>query len=133
MELSQLEYYIVLCKYGSYTKASEELHVSQPAISAAIKKLADECNDSLVIRKNGEFTLTPKGQILLDGATKVLDDMNRLQQDLDAFGMREREIIRLALPFPLCPELLYSLIPRFNAEHTDAALHLVIECHSKIK
>ena len=132
MELSQLEYYIVLCKYGSYTKASEELHVSQPAISAAIKKLADECNDSLVVRKNGTFSLTPKGEILLDGAIKIHDDLKHLQQELDAYGLREREIIRFALPFPLCPELLESLIPRFNAEHTDAALHLLQEGHSHI-
>lgn len=132
MELSQLEYYIVLCKHGSYTKASEELHVSQPAISAAIKKLADEFNDSLVIRKGGGFSLTPKGEVLLNGAIKVHDDINKLRQELDAYGMSEREVIRLALPFPLCPELLESQIPRFNAMHTDAALHLLQEGHRHI-
>ncbi|MBE6017612.1 MAG: LysR family transcriptional regulator [Lachnospiraceae bacterium] len=132
MEISQLEYFIVLCKHGSYTRASEELHVSQPAISAAVKKLADECNDSLVVRKKGAFTLTPKGEVLLEGAIKVFEEYSRLKQELDSFGMQEREVIRLALPFPLCPELLESKIPRFNAEHTDAALHLLQEGHSHI-
>lgn len=132
MEISQLEYYIVLCKHGSYTRASEELHVSQPAISAAIKKLSEECNDSLVVRKKGEFSLTPKGEVLLEGAIKVFEEYNRLKQELDAFGMQEREVIRLALPFALCPELFESLIPRFNVAHTDAALHLLQEGHSHI-
>lgn len=132
MEISQLEYFIVLCKHGSYTRASEELHVSQPAISAAVKKLSEECNDSLVVRKKGEFSLTPKGEVLLEGAIKVFEEYNRLKQELDAFGMHEREVIRLALPFPLCPELLESKIPRFNDAHTDAALHLLQEGHTHI-
>lgn len=132
MELSQLEYFIVLCKYGSYTKASEELHVSQPAISAAIRKLSDECNDSLVMKKNGEFSLTPKGQVLLKGAVKIHDDLNKLHSELDAFSMRGREVIRLAVPFPLCPELFEETIPRFGTEHTDVAMHLLQEGHSNI-
>ena len=132
MELYQLEYFRVLCKYGSYTSASQELNVSQPAISMAVRKLEDECGGDIINRESKNFSLTPKGEVLQSWAVKIHNDVDSLCRDLDAFSLRQREIIRLALPFPLCPELLTERVPRFSSENTDVALHLLQEGHAHI-
>ena len=132
MELYQLEYFRVLCKYGSYTSASQELNVSLPAISMAIRKLEDECGGDIINRESKNFALTPKGEVLQSWAVKIHNDVDSLCRDLDAFSLRQREIIRLALPFPLCPELLTERIPRFSSENTDVALHILQEGHAHI-
>lgn len=132
MELYQLEYFRVLCKYGSYTSASQELNVSQPAISMAIRKLEDECGGDIINRESKNFSLTPKGEVLQSWAVKIHNDVDSLCRDLDAFSLRQREIIRLALPFPLCPELLTERVPRFSSENTDVALHILQEGHAHI-
>lgn len=51
MELSQLKYFIAIAKYGSFTKAAQTLYVSQPSLSAAIKKLEQELGISLLERR----------------------------------------------------------------------------------
>ena len=78
MELYQLEYFRVLCKYGSYTSASQELNVSQPAISMAIRKLEDECGGDIINRDSKNFALTPKGEVLQSWAVKIHNDVDSL-------------------------------------------------------
>ncbi len=109
MEFYQLEYFRVLCKYGSYTQASRELNVSQPTVSMTVKKLEDECQGSLIERNSKSFALTPRGEVLLKWAVTFHNDMEGLQNEMDAFSVRKREVVRFAFPIPLCPEILNEL------------------------
>ena len=52
MKLYQLKYFTAVCNYGYVTKAAEELHVTQPSVSRAIKELEDEFAVNLVHRIN---------------------------------------------------------------------------------
>lgn len=55
--------FYVVAKYKHMTKASEELHVSQPAISQAIKKLEEELGGTLFVRSNKGMDLTKEGEM----------------------------------------------------------------------
>lgn len=112
MELYQLEYFRVLCKHGSYTSASQELNVSQPTISMAVKKLEEECGGDIIDRKRKSFALTKKGETLLTWAVVIHNDVESMLQAIDTFSTRQRELIRLAFPIPLCPELMVDKIGR---------------------
>lgn len=109
MEFYQLEYFRVLCKYGNYTQASRELNVSQPTVSMTVKKLEDELNGNLIDRNSKSFALTKKGEILAKWAVTLHNDMEGLRVELDAVTVKKREIVRLALPLPLCPDILHEL------------------------
>lgn len=132
MDLYQLEYFRVLCKYGSYTCASQELNVSQPAISMAVKKLEEECGGDVIDRKRKPFTLTKKGETLLSWAVVIHNDVESMLQEIGAFSSRQREIIRLAFPMPLCPELMTDVIPAFSQHHSDVALYTMQAGHTAI-
>lgn len=132
MELYQLEYFRVLCKYGSYTSASQELNVSQPTISMAVKKLEDECGGDIIDRKRKSFALTKKGETLLTWAVVIHNDMENMLQAIGSFSTRQREIIRLAFPMPLCPELMTDIIPAFTQHHSDVAMHIIQAGHTTI-
>jgi DNA-binding transcriptional LysR family regulator len=132
MDLYQLEYFRVLCKYGSYTCASQELNVSQPAISMAIKKLEDECGGDIIDHKRKSFALTKKGESLLSWCVVIHNDMVNMMQDIGTFSSRPREIIRLTFPLPLCPELMTDVIPAFTQHHTGVALHIMQAGHLAI-
>lgn len=64
MKLHQLQYFCAACRYGNITKAADELHVSQPSISMAIRDLEREFGLSLIQRTNRGFSVT-KGRIFL--------------------------------------------------------------------
>ena len=125
MELYQLEYFRVLCKYGSYTNASQELNVSQPTISMAVKKLEEECGGDIIDRKRKAFALTRKGETLLTWAVVIHNDVENMLQAIGAFSTRQREVIRLSFPLPLCPELMTDVIPAFSQHHSDVAMHII--------
>ena len=72
MELYQLRSFAAVAEAGHLTRASEKLHISQPALSAQIKALEDELGVALFERTPSGMTLTTAGQRLLPEATKVV-------------------------------------------------------------
>ena len=56
MKLYQLRYFTAVCRYGYVTKAAEELHVTQPSVSSAIKELEDEFSVNLFHRINNRLS-----------------------------------------------------------------------------
>lgn len=57
----QFEYFIKVVELNSFTKAAEEMYISQSAISQQIKLLEEQLGAQLLDRKNRSFTLTPAG------------------------------------------------------------------------
>jgi DNA-binding transcriptional LysR family regulator len=72
MELYQLRSFVAVAEAGHLTRASEKLHVSQPAVSAQIKALEDELELALFERTSSGMVLTSAGERLLADAEKVL-------------------------------------------------------------
>lgn len=62
MNITQLRYFQAVCKFGSTVKAAENLFISQPSVSNAIKKLEEEYNLQLFIRDNNRLILTEDGK-----------------------------------------------------------------------
>ncbi|MBZ3766540.1 LysR family transcriptional regulator [Bacillus cereus] len=60
MEFYQLEYFQVIAEERSFSKASEVLHISQPALSRQIKALEEELKQQLFIRNGKSLTLMNK-------------------------------------------------------------------------
>lgn len=52
MELRQLEYFAAVARLKNYTRAADEMYVSQPTISVSIQKLEEELGTKLIIRDN---------------------------------------------------------------------------------
>ncbi|MBR5543782.1 MAG: LysR family transcriptional regulator [Oscillospiraceae bacterium] len=97
MKLLQLQYFCTACKYNNITRASEELHVSQPSISSAIKELEAEFGVTLFKRLKKGFTLTPEGEVLLRHAQELLEEADRLSLIMSNL-QNERRGIRIGIP-----------------------------------
>src|SRR3981081_4280150 len=82
MHFSQLEYLGALAKEGHFSRAAEECHVSQPALSAGIRKLEAELDVQIVRRANRYEGLTAEGERLLDWARKILADRHALVEEI---------------------------------------------------
>ncbi len=72
MNLFQLEYFIVLAETLSYTKASQRLHITQPALSKLIINLERAVGTQLFIRNKRDVKLTPAGKVFYEETKKVL-------------------------------------------------------------
>ncbi|ENM6365479.1 LysR substrate-binding domain-containing protein [Vibrio antiquarius] len=83
--LSALRFFEYASRHKSYSKAAEELYVTQAAISQKLRQLEDRLGCKLFIRRGREMHLTDKGQILQshvnDGFKNVITGLNRIQNE----------------------------------------------------
>lgn len=82
MEFYQLQYFEILCKYKSYTMAAQELNVTQPTVSIAVRKLEKELGVFLVEKNSRDFRLTPAGEVFLSESRKVLAAVDELNSKI---------------------------------------------------
>lgn len=77
MRINQLEYFAAVAKHLSFTKASEECHVAQPAISQQIQSLEKELGFTLLNRSTHGVSLTEAGQAYYLETAGVLETLDR--------------------------------------------------------
>lgn len=75
IELVQLEQLVAIERCGTVSKAAEELHLSQPAISRSMQKLEGDLQVTLFERKKNKLTLNANGTLAVEYAAKVLKEM----------------------------------------------------------
>lgn len=96
MTIIQMQYFQEVCRWKAFAKAAEELHVSQPAISAAIRNLEQECGVLLFQRDKNALRITDEGNILLEEVTLVLNQYHHLQNIVENLAL-SRKYIRIGL------------------------------------
>ena len=97
MTLNQLRYFCTASRCHSITRAAEELYVTQPTISVAIRDLEIEFGISLFYRKGNKLILTEEGEELYNKATYILQYCNELQADYSSMA-RVKPPLRIGIP-----------------------------------
>ncbi|GAA0591862.1 LysR family transcriptional regulator [Virgibacillus siamensis] len=82
MEIRQLKYFATLVEETTYTRAAEKLHLTQPSLTASMKKLENELNFALIDKRYREFRLTNEGQILYQEAKKLLNHYEHVSHEM---------------------------------------------------
>ena len=77
-----LRQFVVLAETGNYTRASERLNISQPALSKNMKRLEFEFDCEIIERHNTGCFLTPYGKVLYNHAKVIDNEMELLKADL---------------------------------------------------
>ena len=97
MTLNQLRYFCTASRCHSITKAAEELYVTQPTVSVAIRDLEIEFGISLFYRKGNSLILTQEGEELYNKATYILQYCTELQADYSSMA-RVKPPLRIGIP-----------------------------------
>src|SRR5882724_9510503 len=82
MELHQLRYFCAVAETGSFSRAAEQSHVSQPSLSQQIMKLEDELGARLFDRLGRSVRLTELGKTFLPRARTVLRELEAAKGDV---------------------------------------------------
>jgi LysR family nitrogen assimilation transcriptional regulator len=117
MELRSLHYFVRIAELGSITRAAAHLHVAQPALTRHVQRLEDELNVALFTRANRGVRLTEAGQKLLDGATRILRDIERTGDEIRAQDAHPSGKIILGVTPTLCPVLVPDLFARMRRDY----------------
>lgn len=97
MEFRQLEYFIAVCRHKSFTRASEVLFVSQPAITNAINNLENELGIKLFNRTKRNVDLTAEGQTFYRHVSVVLNDVDHILLQMNQLKEQKRQVLKTAV------------------------------------
>lgn len=115
MDVTQLEYFKIIAETGSLTKAAEMLHVSQPAMSAMLKKFEEELNVELFDRSPNRIHLNQTGEIALVHVNNILRGVEQMKTDLQSAAQQN-----LTLSIAFCdPGVRWFCVPRFSLAHPE--------------
>lgn len=82
MELRLLRYFLTVAKEQSFTKAAEQLHITQPTLSRHMAAFEEELGLLLFVRRGKNVTLTEEGILLKRRALEILDLEERTLEEL---------------------------------------------------
>lgn len=127
MELHQLRYFCAIAETGSFSRAAQQSHVSQPSLSQQILKLENELGARLFDRLGRTVRLTELGSAFLPRARAVLRDVEAARSDVVAR--------KTSVTGPLCvgviptigPYFLPSALASFSRKYPQARVTIVEE------
>lgn len=122
--VKQLRAFVAVAQSSSLAEASERIHLSQPAISIALRKLEEAVGGALFSRTTRQLTLTPEGEAFLPVAVRLLHDWSEAFDDLEERFSKQRGKVTVAALPTLAAGLLPGIIAAFHARHPRINLSL---------
>lgn len=117
MDLRKLEIFVRVAELKSFSQAAGSLHMAQPAVSIAIRKLEESLGTRLLDRSGRQVELTAEGSNLLQRAVPILQDIEALKRSTGAMNDLLLGELSIACPSMLATYYLPDLLGGFLAEH----------------
>ena len=132
MTIQQMQYYIKVCHYKSFTKAAQELSISQPGISSAMRELERECGVELFERRNNSLYITDAGVLFLEEARKLLKQYEQLQGAVKNLS-QGRSYIRMGLATMGGNSVYPQLRKLFHRAYPEIAIMAVEDYNGELR
>lgn len=110
--------------HGSFTRAAEELSLTQGAVSRQIRSLEETLGISLFVRVRRSVVLTDAGRLYLNDVGRILRDLQAATERASAFGAKD--VISLAVLPTFATRWLMPRIPGFVAGHPGVTIHFMV-------
>jgi DNA-binding transcriptional LysR family regulator len=125
MRIEQIEYAAAVARFGSFRRAAEELHISQPALSETVRKLEAELGVNILDRQRTGATVSAEGRELLPHLLNVIEAAQRLRSAADEQHESSRTI-RLGTVSAATSPLLTATIRAFRDTHPTTQVDVVL-------
>jgi DNA-binding transcriptional LysR family regulator len=124
LEFSEVHAFVVLAGELHFRRASEQLFLSQPALSKRIQRLEDKLKGALFVRSRRKVVLTDAGRRFLPKAIKLLQDAEDALRETQAAMEGRAGSLRIGFGIASLPELLPRTILRFRKLYPDVELQM---------
>lgn len=109
----------------SFTKASEELHISQPAVTKHIKEIETQLGSKLFDRKGTSIQLTQGGKILYDYAEKIRNIYRDLEFEISQLNQQHKGKLIIGASTTVAQYILPEILAKFNVYYKDIKIELL--------
>ncbi len=124
VDLELYRVFYIVAKNKHMTKASEELHISQPAISQSIKKLEDQLGGTLFLRSNKGMELTEEGKMFYEYVKGALELINNAENEFTSFKDLSKGEIKIGCSTTLTKLVLMDAIKEFHRDYPNININI---------
>ncbi|HBM9481210.1 TPA: LysR family transcriptional regulator [Klebsiella oxytoca] len=123
-ELLGTKAFVTIADFGCFTRAADELNLSQPALTRRVKKLEENLKVSLFERTTRKVTLTYAGRALLPHARALLDYMDNAILSVQELAAHQKGVIKLSCIPTATFYFLPKVLEKFNALYPNIRVHI---------
>lgn len=132
IDLELYRVFYVVAKNKHMTKASEELHISQPAISQSIKRLEDELGGTLFLRSNKGMELTEEGKMFYEYVKGALELINNAENEFTSFKDLSKGEIKIGCSTTLTKLVLMDALKEFHLDYPNININITNDLTSNL-
>jgi LysR family nitrogen assimilation transcriptional regulator len=124
VDLRQLRYLVTIIDCGSISKAAEQLHIAQPALSQQMAALESELQVPLLLRSSQGVKASAAGKALYRHARAVLRQLQHAREELTEGGVAESGRVAIGLPTSAARVLAMPLFKTIRAKYPGIFLQI---------
>lgn len=132
IDLELYRIFYIVAKNKHMTRASEELHISQPAISQSIKKLEEQLGGTLFLRSNKGMELTKEGEMFYDYVKAALELFKNAENEFTSFQKLEKGEIKIGVSTTLTKVCLLNTIEKFHSDYPNVDIIITNDLTSNL-
>ena len=132
VDLELYRVFYTVAKHNHMTKASEELHISQPAISQSIKKLEDQLGGTLFLRSNKGMSLTSEGKMFYEYVKGALELINNAENEFTSFKDLSKGEIKIGCSTTLTKLILINSLKEFHKDYPNININIINDLTSNL-
>ena len=132
IDLELYRIFYIVAKHKHMTRASEELHISQPAISQSIKKLEEQLDGTLFIRSNKGMELTSEGKMFYDYVKGALELINNAENEFTSFKDLSKGEVKIGASTTLTKIVLMDSLKQFHKDYPGIEIKITNDLTSNL-
>ena len=132
VDLELYRVFYTVAKYNHMTKASEELHISQPAISQSVKKLENQLGGVLFLRSNKGMELTEEGKMFYEYVKGALELINNAENEFTSFKDLSKGEIKIGCSTTLTKLVLMNTLKEFHLAYPNININITNDLTSNL-
>jgi len=121
----RLKVFHTVASRSGFTKASEELNISQPAVTKHIKEIENQLNTKLFDRKGTSIQLTQSGKILFEYAEKIRNIYRDLEFEINQINQQHKGKLIIGASTTVAQYILPEILAKFNSYYKDIKIELI--------
>ncbi len=133
MDIRHMQYVLELARSGSFTRAAQTLHITQPTLSKAIKSLEEELGVELFKRDGKRIELTDAGRAITGQAHNITEAFHNLTLELEDLTNLNKGVIRIGIPPMAGSSFFPQVLRQFRQKYPGLVIQMVEDGAKKLE
>lgn len=132
IDLELYRVFYVVAKNKHMTRASEELHISQPAISQSIKKLEGQLGGVLFLRSNKGMELTEEGKMFYEYVKGALELIGNAEKEFTSYQDLSKGKVKIGCSTTLTKLVLMDALKKYHLDYPNIDIQIINDLTSNL-